>query len=203
MTVDPWSISSRSETPNEASSFRELNKCLATTPFVNLNPNYPYLISNLGGSYYKLLNQPKSTVFLHSDGWLDVSIAKNDTAYFAKVNSKIENFKSKYASIYNFSSLRYAYLKETIAYLNQFGSVYLVRLPVHKNMLAIENDLMPEFTTLMNQTNSITAGYYDMTILKEDFLFNDGNHLHKSSGELVSAKIALWIENLGLDSAVQ
>jgi len=192
VAVDPWSISSSLEKPNNKNSFRELNRCLSNTPIVDMNPNVMYLMNNLGGNYYRLLKPIKGKVFLHKDGWLEVSVAVRSKESVAE---KITDFGNRNLKRYHYSTLRYAYLKKTISYLKNKGKVYLVRLPVPQKMLDLENELLPDFNEKILALNSLTSGYLNMNHLDEEFIFNDGNHLHKSSGKKASKIIGQWIKN--------
>ena len=95
---------------------------------------------------------------------------------------------------YTFSQTRLNYLLKTINALGNHGSVYLVRLPVHKDILKIENELMPDFDPKINDiVKSLEVPYFDMTLLGQNFKYTDGNHLEKGSGKLASELVANWI----------
>jgi hypothetical protein len=196
VAVDPWSISSISEDPNDSLNFREVNRILDNTTFVNMDPNYFYLIKNLKGNYYKVLYGNWNT-FLHENGWLEVNISMDSTSVNNRTNSKIENY-TKNLQQYKFSSIRFEYLIKTISYLNQYGKVFLVRLPVHERMLDIEQQLMPDFNKKMKELIPITEGYLDLTPKHEDYQYTDGNHLYHESGKIVTEEIAEWIKNIQL-----
>lgn len=195
ITVDPWSISSKLENPNDSSQFRELNTCLANTPFVDDNPNFFYLIKNLKGRYYSILtNKLKSPLFLHQNGWLEVSIDMNSVKVEKRIEEKIKDYREKELPNYKYSTLRYKYLKKTIEFLNMHGQVYLVRLPVHSKMMEIENELMPDFNNKIKSLTPLTKGYLDLTNDNDRYTYTDGNHLYKESGKFVSIEIAEWIK---------
>ena len=121
VTVDPWSISSKLEKPNDAEQFRELDLCVGKTPFVNHKPNFIYLIRNLSGEYYKIFLQPKSATFLHDNGWLEVSVSMDSLKTMARTNAKVEDYRKNLLPYYKYSSLRFDYLQQTIEFLNQFA----------------------------------------------------------------------------------
>ena len=95
---------------------------------------------------------------------------------------------------YKYSEVRLEYLNNTIDYLKQYGNVYLVRLPIHPEMMAIENELMPDFENKISLTKTNCSSYLDLTPFNADYAYTDGNHIHKNSGKLVSQKIADWIQ---------
>jgi hypothetical protein len=195
VTVDPWSISSQTKDPNDSNSFREVNLCLGNTLNVSTKPNFEYLLNNLGGKYYSVLKK-KSPLFLHENGWLEVSPNMDSVVVNAKIKSKIEIYRKTTLPIYQYSNLRFSYLKKTIEFLNSYGDVYLVRLPLHPGMMEVENELIPDFNNIVSRVIPMTKGYFDMTPLNSEFTYTDGNHLYKTSGKIVSEKIADWINSL-------
>ena len=105
-------------------------------------------------------------------------------------------YKTENLPQYQFSSLRLEYLQKTIEFLNQHGNVYLVRLPLHPDMMVIDNLLMPDFNEKIEQLAPLSKGYFDMTVYNDEFSYTDGNHLYKSSGKIVTDKIAQWIKEI-------
>lgn len=192
ITVDPWSLSSLTEIPDDSLSFRELKLSLANTPIVNVNPNIIYLFNNYNDKYYKLLNK-KSIMFLHKDGWLEVNINLDSIDVIKNIENKEKMYRENLLPKAHFSKTRFNYLKRTINFLKNYGEVYLVRLPIHPKIMQIENELMPNFNNVIKETLVSTNGYLDLTNQNSDFNYTDGNHLHKTSGKVVSEIIASWI----------
>ncbi len=196
VTVDPWAISSKGEDPNNLSNFREKDRILGKVTINNLNPNIQYLQCCFDDSYIEIFKNKyqNPVLFLHKDGWLEVNIAMDSISVNKRTLQKIRDYRNITLPIYHFSELRLSYLEKTIMYLQEYGSVYLVRLPVHPKMLDIENSLMPNFNKKINQlAKSRKIPYLDMTDNNEQYEFIDGNHLYKTSGAEVSKKIAEWI----------
>ena len=81
-----------------------------------------------------------------------------------------------------------------IELLNQHGQVYLVRLPVCSEILAIENQMLPSFDKKIADIKDLCVGYLDMTSTPAKYIYTDGNHLYKESGKKVSWEIAEWIK---------
>ena len=73
LAIDPWSISSLSDDPDNITSFRELDGCLANTEQVCRKPNFQYLLNNFDNLYYEILFKDKQ-MLLHENGWLEISI---------------------------------------------------------------------------------------------------------------------------------
>lgn len=193
ITVDPWSISSITEDPNNVNDFRENELCLGNTSIVDANPNFSYIFNNLSGKYATIITNYKRKKYLHRNGWLEVSVRMDSASVESRIESKLKMYR-EYLRMHNFSDLRYQYLHKTIDYLREFGKVYLVRLPIHQKIMNIENELMPDFNDKMLSLEVFTDGYLDMTPLNNQFQYTDGNHLYKESSKLVSEKIASWIQ---------
>lgn len=190
--VDPWSISSKSENPNDILNFRENNLALGTR-FVNLTPNIIYLLKYYNGPYIKLFKKD-SSFFVHDDGWLEISVSMDFVSKQTRLEKKMNRYEKEKLPQYKFSSLRYTYLSKTIRYLQSYGKVYLVRLPIHPRIMGIENRLISDFTGKMNylcKTHNVKYLSFEDELL--DYEYTDGNHLWKKSSEKVSAKIANWI----------
>jgi hypothetical protein len=191
LAVDPWAVSSITLNPNE---FRELQGCLNNTPSVDKNPNFTYLIRNLKGDYQNVLTKrSSSSLFLHENGWLEVSVPMDSSIIKKRLNSKIEFYRDDMLPKYSYSPNRFGYLKKTIEFLSNFGNIYLVRLPIAPEMMEIENELMPDFNKRINEVTPLTKGYLDMTAFNEKYIYVDGNHLYKGSGKVVSEEVAKWI----------
>lgn len=194
LTVDPWAISSVTEDPNDEDNFRENSLALATTTIVNMKPNFEYLYNSFDGHFNKILSN-KSNNFLHDDGWLEVSPPMDSISLVKREAITIKNYKEKHLLQYKFSPLRLEYLKKIVVYLNDFGKVYLIRLPLHSKMKAIESEFMDDFNQKIEELAWLTQGYFDMTELNEKYIYTDANHLYKESSKQVTVEIAKWVKN--------
>ena len=194
VTVDPWSISCKAADPNNPSTFREVGLFLDKTGLVNSNPNPGYLTYSFNNKYYKLVFPDSSPMFLHTNGWLEVTIDMDSASVAERTKRKLIDYKTKDLLVYKFSALRLDYLAKTIKFLRQHGDVYLVRLPMDQGMMEIENKLMPTFENKMLDIVHLASGYLDLTKHNTSFGYNDGNHLDKYSGKQVSKMIAEWIK---------
>lgn len=198
ITVDPWSISNWCKNPNDLSQFRENNLCLNNTKYVNVYPNFEYLYKNLKGKYKDIFLPPSKNMFLHNNGWLEVrGIPMDSASVNNRILDKIETYRTELLPKTKFSQVRLNYLLQTIKYFKIYGKVYLVRLPIHSGIMEIENEIMPDFDNVIKDAISLTNAYLDLTVKNDDYIYTDGNHLHKSAGKEVSELIANWIkENL-------
>ena len=133
-------------------------------------------------------------MFLHDDGWLEVTIDMDSVSLRKRLQNKVETYK-KMLPKYSFSTVRLSYLLKTIEFLKQHGNVYLVRLPLHPRMMELEQYLMPDFETNIQDAINNCNNYFDMTSLNSKFVYIDGNHLYKESGKQATQMIANWINN--------
>ena len=195
LSVDPWSISCNAEEMLNPNSFKE-NNLILSTPLVNLQPNIFYLFKFCDHKYSLLRTKSnsKSSMFLHDDGWLEVNISMKENEIKKRTDAKIARYKTFYKETY-FSKIRFDYLVETIKYLQLKGKVYLVRLPISKEMKQIELALQPNFDAKMDSVSrKYNIKYINFINDNHEYNYTDGNHLHKSSGAEISKKIALIIK---------
>jgi hypothetical protein len=194
LSVDPWSISSKGDNPNDTISFIEKRRHLGRSRFVNMNPNFLYLLKNYDKSYINLFLLNDKSTFLHKDGWLEVTVNMDSDLVKNRILEKINDYKLNNLPFYKFSSKRLEYFIETIEFLKHYGNVYLVRLPVHPLMNQLDEELMPNFNFIIENISAEKhVPYLDLTKKNDRYLFTDGGHLFKDSGKIVSKEIAEWI----------
>jgi hypothetical protein len=159
-----------------------------------MNPNIFYLLLNYEGPFFNLLFKKNSYSYLHNDGWLEIKVPMDSNSIEYRLNDKIKTYREKNLPNFKYSEIRLEYAIKTIHYLKKYGKVYLFRLPIHPLMLEVENQLMPDFDSKVAKIKSESnVDYYDMTDLNSKLIFVDGNHLYKTSGKIVSAKIGEYI----------
>ncbi len=197
VTVDPYSLSSQLKNPDDLASFRENGRFIEDIKFVNKNPNLEYLIWHYPKQYIYLITSKLNYVnddFLHNDGWEEVNVSMKEEILKERISGKLKEY-SKNLSSYKFSQVRYLYLEKTIHFLQQHGKVYLVRLPVSKPFLEMENSVMLNFDHIMeNLSINNNIPFLNFTAESSEYEYTDGNHLYKTSGAMVSQKIAKWIK---------
>ncbi len=192
VTVDAWSIADTGEDPNDQTQFGENKSFLNRLETVSAKPNIPYLLSYYKNSYAKIFERD-TIAFLHDNGWFEISANMNAEIVDQRIKNKAESLKKK-GEKFRFSQTRLDYLYKTIAYLQEHGEVYLVRLPVHPNLTEVDNAVIPEFEDLMSKLSQKTGvPYLDLSGENENFTYTDGIHLYKDSAAEVSKRIALWI----------
>ncbi len=188
ITVDAWSLCSENST-----CFREKKSFLAKLNSVTQNPNFQYLIKYFDGKYYKILIK-KSSAFLHKNGWLEVQLAENEDATARRQQFTMKSYSEK-AKKYKFSEKRFNYLLETIDFLQQYGKIYLVRLPVSAELMQIEQNLMSNFDEKISPAVEKSEMYLDLTKYNAQMKYTDGVHLNIESGREITKIIGNEINN--------
>jgi hypothetical protein len=200
ISVTPWALLEDTSVRLE----HDKNSILFEMNSFNSKPNIEYLYKNYKYGWGRIIldriskyilekystkmsNINGSWSFLHTNGWLEVFTNMNEKHVEINTNKKIQSYINTMSNK-SFSEYRYNYLKETINYLNNFGEVYIVRLPVHYSLLEIENDINPNFDDLINKINNVK--YINLKNESKLYKYTDGNHLYKKSALIVSKKIA-------------
>lgn len=181
LSVDPFGVTSiiSSDGSENLSTEIMLGKMIS----VNSNPNLEFIIRNKLAPWQYLwpLNRPKSDqiAHLHKDGWLQVDYPWTAEAYKHNLNNKLVEYKKNQINR-KLSPTRIKYLKKTIATLQKHGKVYLVRIPISKEMLELENLILPNFNSLMTEiSNEYNVPYFNCSMDYPNYQTTDGNHLYK------------------------
>ena len=210
VTVDPWSISEKISDVNKTPD--SLSVLFGLSDFTS-KPNFKYLFKQFPHGWGRiLLNRIEKPILkyysgqlnssmtgsfsvLDQDGWLDVYTSL-DSAFVKR--KEVEMFKTyRHKSIYRTcSESRIEYLDTIIEFLANHGDVYLVRLPVHKEMRSIEQQYMPDFNQKISKALLKSKGYLDFSTLDNQYRYTDGNHLTKTSAGEVTQDIGKWISGL-------
>ena len=194
VTVDPWSLASDRKNPNDILLFGESSLALGKISSTERKPNFNYLLKTPGNPYLKIFIKSR-TMFLHDDGWLEVSIGMDSVSKSVRKKEKIDYYKEVYLPAYSFSQVRMFYLEQTVAFLKKHGNVYLVRLPVDPDILAFDHQIDPDFIYKMQLiSKKKKVPYMDLSARGAEFEYIDGNHLYKNSGRKVSLIVGKWIK---------
>ena len=202
LEVNPWTISSTIDKTSGKETFPEEQTFLKKVTHVNCNPNLDYLINCYHQPFISILRNKKrkgdyQTFCVEDDGWLRVTIESDFISKEKRTNNKIKTYKDYLKTYKRLSNYRIDYLAKTIKYLKQHGKVVLVRMPVHKLMLDVENELLPNFNILMNDmSEKLEVPYINMTKNIHIYNYTDGNHLDIESGEKFSRDLANNILNV-------
>lgn len=195
VTVDPWSIAVDSNDPNNEATFPEVDNYLSKLSDVSSKPNLGYFRNHYQIPYFNILlrNFRPSHLQLHDDGWLEVSVKMDSASVDDRINRQIKHYMRR-ANDYKFSQARLAHFEKTILYLKERGDVYLVRLPVKKEIAEIERNFMPDFDAKLKiVVEKCNVPLLDLSASSESFQYTDGSHLYKASAKDVTRQIAHWI----------
>lgn len=197
ITVDPWSISSDIHDPDNSEKFEENDRVLADIKNVNSWPNLNYFLHWFENSFYEiLLMRIKNNLSkLHDDGWFETTGNMEESAVRER-RAFMVDFYNDYLTKYSFSKKRFEYLQKSIAFLQTRGPVFLVRMPLHQDILEIEDSLDPDFESRMDfLSRKYGVSYLDFNDLENRWEFKDGLHLTvesaKDFSEVLSNKILL------------
>jgi hypothetical protein len=199
--VNPWSISEYRNSEEDSTKFDENFLPTGKLDKVDEKPNFQYLIDHYDQAYINILiNKIKNmelfkkkinTSELHKDGWFEVSVRMDEKSLKKREKKTLYKYTVSYPEINEFSPIRFEYLKKTISYLKERGDVYLVRLPVHDEILLSENKYMADFNDKMiSLSEEFSVVYFNLSDSTKNVLFSDGNHLWKESSKNISGIIA-------------
>lgn len=190
LSVDPGSISASEDNPNDESEFVDNNSFLNHINCFSCNPNLDYIIYGHETFYKKVfLNMIRGRGYLHDDGWLEMKLKNDSISRSSRLKSKLSN--KNYASNYTPSEVRLEYLKKTIDVLKEKGDVYMVRLPMHKDILERQENALPQFEQMMNDISTEkNIPYFSFINDSHHYLYSDGSHLTPESARKISIDIA-------------
>lgn len=193
LTVDPWNLSINKNIDNFR-NYPENRSPLKNVFFYNLNPNFEYLIKNYKQSWFLLYRdreeQGKSNTYLHQDGWLEVTVDMNHIEVSKRLKEKIK-FYNDLLKTQELSSYRIAYFEKIIQYLQQYGKVYIIRIPVSSEMTKIEQKYCPKFNQIvLDISKKHQVNYFDFSLQFSKFQYTDGNHMYKESSKIFTQRIA-------------
>ncbi len=182
IAINPWMFGSKKENDNYKGVFKEENQPPHNMEYVSMNPNFEYFIKNLNFFHFKGIFRQSSK--LHKNGWLEEKNLPNDTITFNKWKKNqlliFEGFKKNY----KVSSYRKKSLDTIVKALKKHGEVFIVRTPIDKEMLALENTFFKDFNAFINEVSlSNHIDYINYTINNpRTYKTYDGHHINKYDG---------------------
>lgn len=197
--VDPWalrvirdSLTGKTELPEESHILNKIHS-------FNLSPNIEFIAQDYnhgwGNIAYSRLRK-NSPINGHKDGWIEVDRDINPEDMVIREKGKADGFRNSLSKSY-LSDYRLQELSALIKTLNNFGSVYLVRLPIGDNIFAIENEFCPTFDSMMDSLAQLHhTDYLNMQPYSSQMIFNDGHHINRTKAPLCTSIIANWIEKV-------
>ncbi len=192
VAVDPWGISADRSAPNDPYLYKERDLLLGTTPTLDSDPNIQYFLHAYKDRLMDIIVkrfQPDQ-MFLHDDGWLQVTINRSAEQQAKRVRNLLNEHRKEAGEVV-YSPLRHEYLRRTIALLSTTGDVRVVRLPISRQLLAIEDSLMPDFNERMQRlADQLEVPYIDFTDSVDGFSYTDGSHVDQTTARRISKLIA-------------
>lgn len=205
ISVSPLALSIKPKEEKE-NIFRENHTPLKKLIFNNINPNLEFLTELSNSRQLVSTFLEKRLAFLlgkkeskgneafcdtknYPDGWTPFFV--RDSSQIKKMTQqRIKKFQNQHLLI---SSYRQKYLENTIQYLQQYGKVYLIRMPSNPIIHDILNIKNPEFEIVIQElTKKYQLQYYDLNkhIETSQLPFVDGVHLNYTGAITTSNKLA-------------
>ncbi|MFH6769252.1 hypothetical protein V8G56_10930 [Gaetbulibacter aquiaggeris] len=194
ISITPDMIASRKNYDNKKGEFREADQPPHNMNFVDINPNYEYLIKNISFFHFKGMFRKSST--LHKDGWLEeTNLPKSEAVYNEWSKNQIAMYLRDIDN-YELSPLRIQSLDTLMKRLSNFGKVFLLRMPISKEFLGYEEYFYPEFDGIIDSlTKNQNIPYFNFTKIDKIYKTYDGHHLDKYSGKIFTKDLCDLIEN--------
>jgi hypothetical protein len=196
LSVNPWSLATgSSNVEDDSTKFFEVERELfvGNLKRSDLNPNLEYLFKYWNNKFsvfenaFKQLIHYKGLIELHPDGWLEVSISMEPEELKERIERSTDEYRGN-ESI--FSNTRLMYLEKIIRYLQNYGAVYLVRLPVSEGMRAIETDKFPDFDLrILELARKCDISYINLIGASGEYLTTDTHHLWKEDAIRVTERL--------------
>ena len=201
LEVNPWTFSKIEHPITNEPIISETNNFLDKLTIVNQRPNLQYLIGSYKEKYINILRNKNrkgdyQTFYVENNGWLRVTIESDMISTTVRTNNKLKTYSERIENFDGPSTYRLQSLKKTIEFLNRFGLVYIVRVPIIDKMLNIENELYPNFNEdMMKISKDHNIPYLNFTLHNEQYDYTDGNHLDIKSGNMFSLDLANSIKS--------
>jgi len=177
-----------SDDKDDSTQFFEVQKKLfvGNLKSSSTNPNFDYLLHHWVNKFepftriFKYMINYKGMSVLHADGWLEVTTNMDSAANNQRIRRSTEENRNKQLKL---SNVRLDYLDKIIRYLDKYGEVLLIRMPVTMQMSEIENLKFPEFDNIIQQiADKNKVHYFNFFSLSGQFLTVDTHHLYKKDG---------------------
>lgn len=154
--------------------------------FVSMKPNVEYILKNFSSLSFKSVYRENSVT--HPDGWMEDKHMAADLATKKSWETQHIDRWNKLAKKWRKSDYRLEKLSETISFLQQHGTVYLVRMPTDSSFTTLENDFWPNFDeTISEIAIKQNTHYLNFTSRHGQFETYDGVHLTKADSGTFSA----------------
>lgn len=201
LSVDPFSLGNYEIKEISNNIPREKNSVIDRLNSVSSQPNLEYFFK------YIFFSKQFVTLEFNTDGGCDkygfdasnLDI-KTDPEWKRRERIDLQImpwYEKEVIPSYQFSKNRLYYLTQTINFLKKNGEVFLVRMPVGKELVAQTNTVFPHFDDFMqNFANKNGISYISYWQSSSDYKTTDGVHLYKIEAEKLSRRLAKKIGNI-------
>jgi len=201
LEVNPFTLSNYERNMAEDEEvFEECSTLPSNMVLVDQKPNYEYILRNYSEDIRTLIGLKERDVasYLHDDGWLEIKMSF-DTAYFRLNTVEKVRIYDELIKKMKPSEARWQALRETVEYFGDYGRVYLVRVPISRELAKIEAEYYPDFGKDMAAfASEAQVSFLDYGDLMEELYFTDGNHLHRISATVFSQRLKADLLGRGL-----
>lgn len=196
MAMDPWSLSidNTGRSP-DATDLPEEGRFLGRMWTVNMTPNLEYLARYYPNGWGSLMGGPlheeRSEVELLANGWLVTHVAMDSATVAVRTKRNLKAYADHANGGYVIAPVRMEHLAQLVDRLKAHGTVVMVRMPVHPEMLRLELGYWPGFSRTMDAfARDHDVKFIDHAPLGRDLVFKDGNHLTVGSASTYSQALA-------------
>ena len=178
ISLSPLMLLSENSHDNYNNEFVEDDLSPHNMDFVDINPNYEYLIDNYNSFHFKAVF--RENLILQKNGWLQDNNLPNTREEYEKRRDWWINSYNNFDKRYSFSKYRLASLDTLIKTLKGYGKVHIARLPVDPIFLPLEEKMCPRFDKLVDSLSNINnVKYYNYKNTSDTYKTLDGAHLSK------------------------
>lgn len=184
ISVTPWMFGSDKDNDNSKGEFREENSPPHNMYFVDMNPNYEYLLKNL--QYFHFRTMFRQSAEMHEDGWLEEKNLPDSEAVFKAWKEGQAKIFDNMTNEYVVSDIRLQSFHELIGKLQEHGEVVLVRMPIDSDFIEKEHAFYPNFDRDMEkaaQKYKVPYFNFNKQPAVNRFKTYDGHHLDKTGGQ--------------------
>lgn len=182
LSVSPWVLTEREGDNIAEGKFGEAEFVPHNMEYPSMYPNFEYIFTNYGNFTFKSILRRNTQT--HDDGWMEdknmAGSASTRETWEKKWIKTHNNFIKKWKK----SEYRVSKLSETVAYLKNYGTVYLVRMPTGSAIEKIEYDYWQDLDMTINKIavkNEVP--YFNFSKLENRYETYDGVHLNRKEGK--------------------
>jgi hypothetical protein len=197
-SVNPWNLTTTLDNVEDDSlEFFEVKRKLfvGNLKSSSVNPNLEYLWTHWNNKFSVFENVFKHSINyggilqLHADGWLEVNIPMDSVSVRNRIITSTNGYIETSRRV-KWSDTRFYFFEKIIKYLQTRGEVYLVRMPVSRDMYDLEQITFPDFNEKMNYiVNKYDVPFINFIEKSGSFVTTDTHHLWKKESERISYDI--------------